>query len=532
MIPKEKKFISEVDELSGQTLQRADKVGYGRNGYVEQKNHIIKLSISNLKLEYIPESIENLEELKILYMGGNYLTKIPDSILTLRNLEVLEAWENRIELIPKDIGILNKVWRLHLAGNKITELPESIGDLPMKKLYLKHNNVCYVPESIGNWIRLDVFGLPLNNLSSLPETINGWKNVRVISLWQNKLKALPDVQLNVKELRLNNNFFTEVPPRVYEIQQLRKLWLNSNQLTEIPEIPKGQLKNLWFLNLQNNFLSSLPRSLQQLPNLRDLRLSGNLFESYPDWLDSLEGCKVDKSAHKQQIQQPDYIGVKKYVKYLEDHHLPIEHLVEIKHFQRYLENEKGFSRIVKAKADDVKDFISQTEITPFALRSLFLYFSWLQDFPLHRIIKEELENYAQIMNINLQDVNRLSQESQTVTSLLTLDEEEKKPSRILSQPQRVEPRIEGDEWEAFIAELDKISFEAVKILIKSSKPKIALEKFARSQNRLPETLLEAINELALEFIGDLIVDQETYQITEDNYKEKLLEISFSSEKPE
>ena len=532
MESKEKKFLSEVEKISGQSLQKVDKAGYGRNGYVITSNHISKLSISNLKLDYIPESIENLRELKFLYMGGNSLTEIPDSVLTLRNLEVLEVWRNRIESIPSDIGILDKVWRLHLEGNKITKLPESIGNLPMKKLYLKHNNVSYVPESVGNWNRLDVFGLPLNNLTSLPETISGWKNVRVISLWQNKLRTLPNVELNVKELRLNNNYFTEVPPRVYEIKQLRKLWLNSNQITEIPEVPRGYLEDLWFLNLQNNLLSSLPRTIQQLPNLRDLRLSGNLFEKYPTWLDSLEGCKVDKSAHKRQLRQPDYIGVKKFVKYLDDHHLSIDHLVEIKHFQRYLENEKGFSRIVKAKADDVKDFISQIDITPFALRSLYLYFSWLQDYPLRQIIKEELENYAQIMSINLQDVNRLSQESQAVTSLLTLEKEEKKTPRFLSQPQKVEPRIERDEWEAFIAELDKISFEALKILVKSSKPKITLEKFASSQNRLPETLLEAINELALEFIGDLIVDQETCQITEDNYKAKLHEISFSSEKPE
>lgn len=532
MDSKEKKFISEMYEISGVTLQKVSKVGYGRNGYVEQNNHIINLSISNLKLDYIPDNIENLRKLKILYMGGNYLIKIPDSILTLRNLEVLEAWENRIESIPKDIGILDKIWRLHLAGNKITELPESIGNLPLKKLYLKHNNVSYVPPSIGNWTRLDVFGLPINNLQSLPETIDGWKNVRVISVWQNKLRVLPDVQLKVKELRLNNNFFTEVPPRVYEIKQLRKLWLNNNQLTEIPEIPSGHLQNLWFLNLQDNLLSSLPKSIQQLSNLRDLRLSGNLFESYPNWLDSLEGCKIDKLTHKRQLHQPDYIGVRKYMKYLEDNHLPIEHLVEIKQFQRYLEDEKNFSRIVKAKVDDVRDYITQTNVTAFGLRSLYLYFSWLQDYPLRRIIKEELENYARIMSINLQDVSRLVEESLAVTSLLTLGIEEEKTSHLVSRPQEVEQTTEGDEWESFITNLDKTSLEALKILLKSSKPKIALEKYASSQNRLPETLLEFINGKALEFIGDLLIDQETCQITEAIYKEILLKISFTRGKLE
>ncbi len=526
MDPKEKSFLSEISDISGQKLLKVDKVGYGRNGYVEQRNHIIKLSISNLKLDYIPESIENLTELNALHMGGNYLTKISDPILTLKNLELLEAWENRIESIPKDIGVLDKVWRLHLAGNKITELPFSIGNLPMKKLYLKHNNVGYVPESIGNWIHLDVFGLPINNLPTLPETISGWKNVRVISLWQNKLKALPDVQLNVKELRINNNFFTEVPPRVYEIKQLRKLWLNSNQLTEIPEISSGHLQNLWFLDLQNNLLSSLPKSLQYLPNLRDLRLSGNLFESYPSWLDSLKGCKVDTTTHRRQIQQPDYIGVKKYVKYLEDNHLPIEHLVEIKQFQRFLENEKGFSRIVKAKANDVKDYIAQGAITAFTLRSLYLYFSWLQDYPLRQIIKKELENFAKIMSINLQDVSRLAKESLAVTSLLSLDVTEEETPSIVSRPQIIEHKIEGEEWEYFVARLEITSLDALKILLKSSRPKIALEKFANSQNRLPETLIESINEIALECIGDLLLDQETYQITEKAYEQKLREISL------
>ncbi|MFX0125356.1 MAG: leucine-rich repeat domain-containing protein [Candidatus Hodarchaeota archaeon] len=527
MDPKEKKFISEVDEISGKTLQKADKVGYGRNGYVEQNNKIKKLSISNLNLQYIPESIENLRELKILYMGGNSLTEISNSILTLRNLEILEAWENRIESIPKDIGILNKVWRLHLAGNKINELPEIIGDLPIRKLYLKHNNVSYVPASIGDWTHLDVFGLPINNLSSLPETIDGWKNVRVISLWQNKLKALPDVRLNVKELRLNNNFFTEIPPRVYEIKQLRKLWLNNNQLTEIPEIPRGHLQNLWFLNLQYNLLSSLPKSIKQLPKLRDLRLSGNLFESYPNWLDSLEGCKVDKSAHKRQLQKADYIGVNKYMKYLEDNHLPIEHLVEIKQFQRYLENEKNFSRIVKTRVDDIKAYFEEKKITAFGLRSLYLYFSWLQDYPLRQIIKKELENYAQIMKINLQDVSRLTEESLAVTSLLTVDTTQEKDPHIVSRPQKAIQKIGGDVWESLITKLDDTSSEALKILLQSSKPKIAFDKYAKSQNRLPETLLEFINEIALELIGDLIIDQETCQITEVSYKEKLRKILFT-----
>ena len=130
------------------------------------------------------------------------------------------------------------------------------------------------------------------------------------------------------------------------------------------------------------------------------------------------------------------------------------------------------------------------------------------------------------MSINLQDVSRLSQESQAVTTLLTLDKEEKELPYIPSQSKKVEPQIKGDEWELFKTKLDKISLEALKILFKASKPKIALEKFAYSQNRLPETLLESINEVALEFISDLIVDQETCQITEDYYREILRKILF------
>jgi hypothetical protein len=86
-----------------------------------------------LKLEYIPESIENLTELEVLNLSYNKLTKLPTTFKNLKNLKLLDLSWNEFVEIPGIIRNLPSLRLLNLDHNYIEEVREEVYPL-MKKV--------------------------------------------------------------------------------------------------------------------------------------------------------------------------------------------------------------------------------------------------------------------------------------------------------------------------------------------------------------------------------------------------------------
>ena len=73
---------------------------------------------------------------------------------------------------------------------------------------------------------------------------------------------------------VNNNFITEFPPKLCQLENLNLLALHNNTITKIPN-ELSQLINLKELYLSNNNIEEIPSELFQLTNLSVLELTNN-----------------------------------------------------------------------------------------------------------------------------------------------------------------------------------------------------------------------------------------------------------------
>ena len=101
--------------------------------YIQAENLLIMIKDERirelnlvLKLEYIPESIENLTELEVLNLGYNKLTILPSTFINLKKLKLLDlSWNNFVE-IPTFILQLPLLQVLNLDHNYIEKIPEEV----------------------------------------------------------------------------------------------------------------------------------------------------------------------------------------------------------------------------------------------------------------------------------------------------------------------------------------------------------------------------------------------------------------------
>ncbi len=201
-------------------------------GFTIEENHISKVALNRCGLKIIPESIENLKNLKEIYMTENMIREIPESLGSLVNLQILNLSNNKLKIIPESFGNLISLKMLNLNHNQLKRFPNTINGLKnLKMLSLWGNNLNYLPEQIGNLSSLNVLGLSYNHLKSIPSSVS-------------KLEAL-------HTLDLSSNVLEKIPDSLGKLESLHTLWLN------------------------NNYLKILPSSFSMLTNLKDLYLVNN-----------------------------------------------------------------------------------------------------------------------------------------------------------------------------------------------------------------------------------------------------------------
>ncbi|PQM39155.1 disease resistance protein RPM1-like [Prunus yedoensis var. nudiflora] len=119
---------------------------------MEKLDHAQVLDLDDVPLDYLPDNLTSLFNLKYLNLRGTPITELPESIGKLRNLQTLNIMSTKIMALPRGISKLLNLRHLlvgrFISGNYIgVRIPSSISK--MKKLqFLGHI------ESEGNIIRL------------------------------------------------------------------------------------------------------------------------------------------------------------------------------------------------------------------------------------------------------------------------------------------------------------------------------------------------------------------------------------------
>ena len=119
----------------------------------------------SIDLITIPESIENMSQMSVLYLDKNSLTQLPDAITNLNNLFFLVLPFNQLTSLPENIGNLTSLFWLDVGYNELESLPNSIGNLQnLVYLWMFNNNLTVLPDSFCdlniNWNSDDYGFLP------------------------------------------------------------------------------------------------------------------------------------------------------------------------------------------------------------------------------------------------------------------------------------------------------------------------------------------------------------------------------------
>lgn len=105
----------------------------------------------DIVLTEIPESINQLTQLAVIYFDNNALTTLPESISELNNLIYLVLSFNQLTSLPNTIGNLSNLIWIDVGYNQLESIPESIGQLQnLIYLWIFNNNLSELPNSICN----------------------------------------------------------------------------------------------------------------------------------------------------------------------------------------------------------------------------------------------------------------------------------------------------------------------------------------------------------------------------------------------
>ncbi|NXU49755.1 LRRC7 protein, partial [Turnix velox] len=214
-----------------------------------------RLDLGNNEFSELPEVLEQIQNLKELWMDNNSLQVLPGSIGKLKQLVYLDVSKNRIETVDLDISGCEGLEDLLLSSNMLQQLPDSIGLLKrLTTLKVDDNQLTILPNAIGNLSLLEEFDCSCNELESLPATIGYLHNLRTLAV--------------------DENFLPELPREIGSCKNVTVMSLRSNKLEFLPD-EIGQMQKLRVLNLSDNRLKNLPFTFTKLKELAALWLSDN-----------------------------------------------------------------------------------------------------------------------------------------------------------------------------------------------------------------------------------------------------------------
>ena len=247
---------------------------------------IQKIYVTRNTINSFTESLENLTNLKSIYIYNNEIELLPELPL---NLNKFMGARCKIQYFSKDTG---KLKRLNLSENSLAQLP-NFENVYLKNLDLQKNNIDSVDlKFIPNKIK--ILNLSFNPIKSLNGNIAIKRRLRTLTLINCGLTQLPPSlsQSNIEELNISeNNIVSEIylpqtlkifkaslcqlkvfPSILCTLDQLNIVDLSSNELSRIDELPNCNL-----LSLSLNKIASLPTIP---PKIKKIDLSHNLLRSF------------------------------------------------------------------------------------------------------------------------------------------------------------------------------------------------------------------------------------------------------------
>ncbi len=294
--------LTELPDSLGQ-LRKLKKLDIGGDSWKDEKNQLTalpetissltqlqSLDLSDNLLIDLPESLGQLTQLQSLNLYHNQLTELPESLCQLTQLQWLSLYDNQLTKLPVSLGRLTQLRTLKLTSNKLTELPEWIDRLiQLYSLTLSFNQLTELPESLGRLPQLHSLKLTSNKLTALPESLGQLTQLHTLYIDENHLNDLPKSignLLSLKYLNIEDNSCRRLPNSFANLNSLESFVFATNDLFELPE-PLCSLITLKKLSLCGNKLTAIPNWIGELRTLEELELDGNKLKKLPETIGNL-----------------------------------------------------------------------------------------------------------------------------------------------------------------------------------------------------------------------------------------------------
>jgi tRNA A-37 threonylcarbamoyl transferase component Bud32 len=158
----------------------------------QQQEPIIRLKISADLIEFPIEVLNLADCLEVLDLSDNHLSALPDDLDQLINLRILFLSNNDFEKIPSVLARCPKLEMISFKSNALTTIDEEVLPIDTRWLILTDNRIEKLPNSMGQLHRLQKLALAGNRLIHLPESMANCKNIELVRLSANQLTVMPD----------------------------------------------------------------------------------------------------------------------------------------------------------------------------------------------------------------------------------------------------------------------------------------------------------------------------------------------------
>ncbi|KAK3437233.1 hypothetical protein EUGRSUZ_C01957, partial [Eucalyptus grandis] len=249
---------------------------------VELPNSVVNLqSLKVLKIDYsciqkLPDAIGMMEKLEEIYGEGcRQLEVILSDIVGLPSLRILKLTETRVENVPKlpESLVATRLKILNLSYHRmLKETPELSAFLSLEKLILKGcEMLTKLSDLIGMLKYLVELDVSCTSIVELPNSIVNLKSLKVLKINDSDMQKLPDaigMMEKLEEIYGEGCRQLEVIPNdIVGLPSLRILKLTETRVENVPKLPESLVS----LCLSSTVSEKDPE-ISNLVNLRNLEL--------------------------------------------------------------------------------------------------------------------------------------------------------------------------------------------------------------------------------------------------------------------
>ncbi|WP_163133745.1 leucine-rich repeat-containing protein kinase family protein [Agarivorans sp. Alg241-V36] len=168
-----------------------------RSGQLRQHTRI------NIKdnLEQLPEDFaEYCPLVEVLDLSDNQLRALPESLSQLQNLRIVFASNNQFEVLPEVLGRCKNLDMIGFKSNQIREVSAAALPVKLRWLILTDNQIESLPEQLGECSELQKCALAGNRLTALPQSMKQCRNLELLRVSANCLNSFPTQLLELPRL--------------------------------------------------------------------------------------------------------------------------------------------------------------------------------------------------------------------------------------------------------------------------------------------------------------------------------------------